>query len=149
MIGKIVPHIVIAIINIMVSLLVGVLIFKVSVEGSILLLLFLSLIFIISQLGIGLFISTISKTSLQSFMTIIFYTIPSWLLSGFIFSIEAMPFPAQMVTYFVPLKYYLIIIRGIILKGIGFSELWQESLALVVFGIASVALSIWRFRKKL
>jgi ABC-2 type transport system permease protein len=149
MIGKIIPHIIIGLVNIIISLFIAVLFFHVPIRGSILLLLLLTLIFIISQLGIGLFISTISRTTLQSFMTIIFYVIPSWLLSGFIFSIEAMPQPAQLVTYLVPLRYYLTIIRGITLKGIGFAELWQESLALGVFGLASIILSTWRFRKKL
>jgi len=101
-------------------------------------------------LGLGLFVSTISKTQQQAMMLAIFVVmLPMVYLSGFVFPIENMPKIIQIVTYLIPLKYFMVIIRGIILKGIGFSELWQDGLILLFMGIVILYISSLRFQKRL
>jgi ABC-2 type transport system permease protein len=103
----------------------------------------------LTTLGLGLFISTISRNQQQAMLTAAFFIIPQIILSGFIFPIENMPRPIQWLTYVVPLRYFLVIIRGLFLKAVGLSALWDETAALLVFGLAILSLSILRFRKKL
>ncbi|MEI6846351.1 MAG: ABC transporter permease [Candidatus Firestonebacteria bacterium] len=102
-----------------------------------------------STLGIGLFISTISRTQQQAMLTTFIFIFPAMIISGFIFPVSNMPQPVQYLTYFIPLRYFLTIIRGIVLKGNGFEILWPEILALVIFGAGIFYLSSLRFKKKL
>ncbi len=124
--------------------------FQIPIKGSIVFLFISALIFMLSTLGLGLFISTISRTQSQAMITSAFGVIlPMVFLSGFVFPIENMPVIIQYVTYLIPLRYFNDILRGIILKGIGFSSLWPETLALFIFGILILFLSSLRFSKKL
>jgi ABC-2 type transport system permease protein len=149
-IGKLIPFILIGFLDVTLVLLVAKFWFEVPLRGSIFLLYGLSGLFILTTLGLGLFVSTISKTQQQAMMTAqFFFFMPFMFLSGFTFPIENMPKIIQYFTYIIPLRYFITIIRGIFLKGVGFAELWQESLALFVFGVAILTLSVLRFRKRL
>jgi ABC-2 type transport system permease protein len=128
---------------------VGVFWFEVPIRGSILLLLGATTLYLLSSLGIGLFISTVSHTQQQAMMTMFFFFIPAILLSGFVFPIANMPPIVQYLTYSNPLRYYLVIIRGIFLKGSGFSVLWPQMLGLAVVGGIVFTVSSLRFRKRL
>ena len=113
-------------------------------------LLFAALLFVLSNLGIGLFISTVSKTQQQAMMASVFAVMmPMIYLSGFAFPIENMPRAVQYLTYLIPLKYFIIILRGIVLKGIGLSSLWRETLILFAMGVTLLFISANRFSKKL
>ena len=149
-IGKLVPFAILGVISVIVVLLAMTIIFNIQVRGSYVFLFVSSFIYILSTLGLGLFVSTISKTQQQAMMLAIFVVmLPMVYLSGFVFPIENMPKLIQIVTYLIPLKYFMIIIRGIILKGIGFSELWQDGLILLLMGLLILYLSSLRFKKRL
>ena len=149
MIGKIVPYIVLGYVQITVALLVGVIVFQVPIRGSLLELYLLTLFFITASLGIGLLISNIAKNQMQAFQMSFFVLLPSILLSGFMFPREAMPALIQYIGNLIPLTYYLTIIRGIVLKGIGFSYLLPQVTALLVFSLVLIFLSIVKFKKKI
>ena len=124
--------------------------FGIEVRGSRLFLLFAALLFVLSNLGLGLFVSTVSKTQNQAMMASVFaLMMPMIYLSGFAFPIENMPEVAQYITYLIPLRYFITILRGIVLKGIGFSSLWLETLILFGMGTALLILSSMRFSKKI
>ena len=110
----------------------------------------LSGVFLLTTLGLGLLVSTVSRTQQQAMMTSVFFImLPMIILSGFVFPIENMPAPIRAVTWFLPLRYYFTIIRGIFLKGAGPAVLWDEGLALLAYGLTMMGLSVARFRKKL
>jgi ABC-2 type transport system permease protein len=123
--------------------------FDVPIRGSVPLLLLLSLLFLANTLGIGMLISTISRTQQQAMMTMFFIIMPWILLSGFIFPIENMPRVIQYITYVIPLRYFLVIIRGIALKGAGLSILWPQVIPMIVLGGVILTFSIFRFNKHL
>ena len=123
--------------------------FEVPIRGSIPLLFGATALFLLSSLGCGLFISTISRTQQQALMSAFFFIFPAMLLSGFAFPIENMPEPAQWLTYLDPLRYFLIIIRGIFLKGVGFAVLWPQMAALLLLGTVILGFAVSRFRKTL
>ncbi len=148
MIGKIVPNILLGYTQITVALLVGSLIFHVPIRGSLLELYLLTLFFITASLGIGILISNMAKTQMQAFQMSFFVLLPSIMLSGFLFPREAMPVIIQYIGNLLPLTYYLVIIRGIVLKGIGVAYLVPQVLALLVFSILLIAVSTARFKKK-
>lgn len=148
--GKLFPFVIIGIIDIIMVITLSILWFNIVIKGSILLLFVLSIAFLLTTLGLGLFISTVSRTQQQAMMTaIFFFMMPMMFFSGFIFPIENMPKIIQYISYFLPLRYYFVIIRGIYLKGTGIMELWDETGALLLFGILIMALSITKFNKKL
>jgi ABC-2 type transport system permease protein len=123
--------------------------FEVPLRGSAWLLMGLSAVYLVSTLGIGLLVSTISETQQQSMMTTtFFFLMPMVYLSGFVFPIENMPAVIQPFTYLIPLRYYLVIVRGIFLKGVGLETLWPQALALLAWGLAVVGLAIVRLRKR-
>lgn len=148
-VGKLVPYIVIGYIDFLISFLFGTLWFGAPVNGSIPLLLFLGSIFVIVALSIGILISTIASTQLQAMQMSLLVLLPSILLSGFIFPREAMPFIVNLFGYTMPLTYFLTILRGIMLKGVGLDHLWSQSLVLMLLGILLLSISILRFRKTL
>lgn len=149
-IGKLLPFVVIGAIDVTLVLTVARFWFEVPMRGNVLLLYGLSGLFILTTLGLGLFVSTISRTQQQAMMTAQFFILlPSMYLSGFTFPIENMPHWIQMITYVLPLRYFFTIIRGIFLKGVGIAELWPQALALLVFGVTILTLSVLRFRKRL
>ncbi|MCX5776219.1 MAG: ABC transporter permease [Candidatus Firestonebacteria bacterium] len=147
--GKTLPFIIIGMIDVVLVIAGGIIVFNIPVLGSLWLLAVCSLIFIMSTLGIGLYISTISRTQQQAMLTTFIVIFPAMILSGFVFPVTNMPEPAQYITYFIPLRYYLTIIRGIVLKGNGLDILWPDILALAAFGLIIFTLSSLRFRKKL
>jgi ABC-2 type transport system permease protein len=149
MVGKILPYVLISFAQVSVALLVGTLWFQVPIAGSLLLLLVLSVVFLVGSLGIGLFVSTISKTQSQALQMSMLIVVPSFVLSGFVFPREAMPPALYYLGYLVPLTYFLKILRGIFLKGIGLEYLWFEVLLLAIFGLVVFGMSAKRFQKKL
>lgn len=148
--GKLIPFIIIGFVDVALVLGVAVNWFEIPLKGSIGLLFALCGLFLLTTLGLGLFVSTISRTQQQVLMTAQFFVFfPFIFLSGFTFPIENMPPLVQAITYLIPLRYFMAIIRGLFLKGVGMSELWDESLALLLFGMIILSLSVARFRKKL
>ena len=148
--GKLLPYAFIGIIDVILVLIVAIYWFQVPMRGSIPLLFGMCLIYLLSTLGLGLFVSTVSKTQQQAMMTAIFFFLtPMIYLSGFIFPIENMPQWIQALTYFVPLRYFLIIVRGIFLKGVGLEILWPQALALFAWGMSVLALATFRSSKRL
>jgi ABC-2 type transport system permease protein len=147
--GKLTPFFGIGLLDIALVVLVATLWFRIPMKGSPLLFAALSPLFLLTTLGLGLFTSTISRNQQQAMMTAVFSTMPMILLSGFVFPIANMPRIIQYVTYLIPLRYYLVIIRGLFLKGADFGDLWPSSLSLLIFGVAILALSVLRFHKKI
>jgi ABC-2 type transport system permease protein len=146
--GKTVPFALIAIFDVVLVTVIASLTFHIPIRGSLPLLLLSTTIYLLSVLGIGLFISTIAKTLQQAMMATFLFYMPAVLLSGFMFPIENMPLVFQYVTYANPLRYFLVIIRGIFLKGNGIVILWPQMLALFLLGLAVIALSSFRFSKR-
>ena len=148
--GKLLPYGVIGLIDVLIVLLVIVFWFEVPLRGSFWLLFAMSLIYLLTTLGLGLFISTISHTQQQAMMTsTFFFLIPMMYLSGFVFPIENMPDVIQPLTYLIPLRYFVVILRGIFLKGVGLETLWPQALALLVWGVAILTLAVMRSSKRL
>jgi ABC-2 type transport system permease protein len=149
-IGKLIPFIIIGFVDVIVVLAIAQFWFGVPMRGNVMLLFALSGLFILTTLGLGLFISTIAKSQQQAMLIAqFFFFFPFIYLSGFAFPIANMPIIIQYVSYLIPLRYFLEIVRGIFLKGAGATELWSQALALLVFGVAILTLSVLRFRKKL
>jgi ABC-2 type transport system permease protein len=147
--GKTLPYIGIGFVEMLLVLALSSFWFRVPIAGSVALLFALSLVFIFTSLGLGLFISTVSQTQQQAMMTTFFIMLPSILLSGFMFPIENMPQVIQWLTRAIPLRYFLVIVRGIFLKGNDFGVLWPQAAVLLVFGVVILGLSALRFRKRL
>jgi ABC-2 type transport system permease protein len=147
--GKLLFFVIIGFIEISIVLSAGSLIFNVPVKGSLLLLFGLSGIFLLTTLGLGMLISSVTSTQQQAMTAAFFIILPMILLSGFIYPIENMPEAIQYITYFIPLRYFLVIIRGIILKGVGIAHLWDEALLLFIIGIFFITAGILNFRKRL
>ena len=148
--GKLLPYGAIGILDVVLVTTVAVTWFEIPLLGSPVLLFATSCIYLLTTLGLGLFISTISDTQQQAMMTATFFFLtPMLYLSGFIFPIENMPAVIQPVTYLIPLRYFIIIVRGIFLKGLGVAVLWPQILALLAWGLAIVGLAVARSRKTL
>lgn len=150
MIGKIIPYVLIAFADVLLVLIVGRWLFHVPLRGSVALLVVHSGVFLLSSLGIGLLISVTARTQLVAFIAAMLGTmLPSVLLSGFMFPISAMPRALQLLTYLIPARYFIIILRGIFLKGVGPEVLWKHALPLAIFGVVAVAISAVKFQKRL
>lgn len=150
MIGKIVPYVIIAFIDLAIVVSAGYVVFHVPIKGSLIQLAIFSLFYLVSSLGTGIFVSTIADTMQAAMLAAIFISLlPSVLLSGFIFPIENMPVVIQVITYFFPGRYFVTAIRGIYLKGVGIGVLWPEALLLLCFSTGIVWLSASRFQEKL
>lgn len=148
--GKLIPFLLVGLLDFTFVLSVMVFWFGIEVRGSVLLLYFTGFLFTLSNLGLGLFISTISKTQQQAMILSVFgIIVPMIYLSGFVFPIENMPKIIQTITFLIPLRYFLVILRGIVLKGIGIFELLDQILILSAYGVAFFLLSLIRFRKTL
>lgn len=147
--GKLLPFFIIGTVDVFLIFAVTRFWFKLPLRGSFLLLLGLSFVYMLSTLGIGLFISTITRTPQQAMLTSFFFMIPMMMLSGFVFPIENMPRFFQGLTYVIPLRYYLVILRGIFLKGVGLAALYDEALWLLGLAVAINLLSVSRFRRRL
>lgn len=145
--GKTVPFALIGFADVILITVIGVFWFEVPIRGNLFLLFFATALYIMTTLGIGLFISTVSQTQQQAMMSTFFFYFPAVLLSGFMFPIANMPRAIQWLTYLNPLRYFLEIIRGIFLKGIGTEILWPQMLALMVMGILTLWFASRRFQK--
>jgi ABC-2 type transport system permease protein len=145
--GKCAPFAAIGFLNVCMVSIVGLYWFEIPLRGSFPLLLLGTACFLLSTLGIGLFISTVSATQQQAMMTTFFFFFPAMLFSGFIFPIANMPTVIQWLSLLDPLRYFLIIIRGVFLKGIGLDVLWPQLAALVALGLAVMSFAVMRFHK--
>ena len=147
-VGKLLPYALVGLIDVVLVLSVAILWFHIPMRGSYLLLGGTTLIYLITTLGLGLFVSTVSSTQQQAMMTAtFFFLIPMMLLSGFVFPIENMPKPVQPFTLLIPLRYFLVILRSIFLKGVGLDVLWPQVAALTGWGVAILMLAIARSSK--
>jgi ABC-2 type transport system permease protein len=147
--GKLLPYALVGFVDVLLVIAVAVLWFAVPLRGSVLLLLAASLVYLLCTLGLGLFVSTISSTQQQAMMTATFFIlVPMLYLSGFIFPVENMPQAIQYVTTLIPLRYFLVIVRGIFLKGVGLSILWPQFAAMGAWGVAILALAAVRSHKR-
>jgi ABC-2 type transport system permease protein len=148
--GKMLPYAFIGLIDVLLVVVVAVFWFEVPLRGSFPLLLLMCLVYLLTTLGLGLFVSTISATQQQAMMTAsFFFLIPMVFLSGFVFPIENMPEIVQKVTYLIPLRYFLVILRDIFLKGVGLETFWREALALTAWGVGILTLATLRSSKRL
>ena len=147
MLGKLVPFMLVGYVQMSVVLGLGKLVFRVPTEGSLVLLYVLAIPFIFASLGVGLLISTVARSQAQAMQLSFFFMLPNILLSGYIFPRVAMPEPAQWVGLALPLTYFLKVLRGILLKGVSFSDVWQPTLSLIVIATLLLAISVRRFRK--
>ncbi len=147
--GKTVPFALISFVDLALVALVGVYWFEIPVRGSFGLLVFSMSVYLVSTLGIGLLVSTVSETQQQAMMSTFFFFMPAVLLSGFMFPIANMPVVVQWLTYLNPMRYVMVILRGIFLKGVGLNILWPQVTALAVMGAVTLALASKRFRKTL
>ncbi|WP_418790014.1 ABC transporter permease [Phosphitispora sp. TUW77] len=148
-IGKLIPYIAIGFVDVLIILGFGMFWFNVPVKGSIIQLLIFSLVFLMGALGLGLFVSTVAKTQLQAMQIGFAIILPSVLLSGFMFPRESMPQIIQVIGYALPVTYFMQVLRGIILKGVGFTFLWKDIIILTAFAIFILGLSIIRLNKRL
>jgi ABC-2 type transport system permease protein len=148
--GKLGPYVIVALLDASSVVVFSVLVFGIPFRGSAALLLLLSVVFVYASLSLGVLISSRATTQRAALMGAVMATLlPSILLSGFIFPIGSMPRALQIITYVVPARYYLRIIRGIMLKGVGFLHLWHDALALFLFGTVLLLISVGRFRTRL
>ncbi len=149
-IGKVFPYIFLSIINAVVIVLLSIFIFKMPVEGSLFLLGFESVLFIINALSLGILISTISETQQTAMMiSLMGLMLPVILLSGFIFPITSMPLPLQVISNIIPAKWFIIILKGIMLKGVGITLVWKETLILIGMTVFFIVLSIKKYKIRL
>ena len=148
-IGKLLPFAVIAVIDVVFITLIGVMWFGIPMRGSLLLLLGATLIYLTVSLSVGLLISTLSSTQQEAMLSTFLFFFPANLLSGFIFPIANMPQIVQLITYLNPLRYYITILRGLFLKGVGVEILWPQMLVLLIMGIIVLSISSLRFHKTL
>lgn len=149
MLGKTLPFAALGLAQVAAITTVALLVFRIPFRGSPLLLFGCAALFLMTSLGAGLFLSTVSQTQQQAMMMNFFFSMPAFMLSGFAFPIQNMPVAVQWLTYLNPLRYFMDILRGIFLKGVGVTVLWPQMAALAVYGVTVLSLSALRFRKKL
>jgi ABC-2 type transport system permease protein len=147
--GKTIPFVLVGFIDVILILILAKIIYRIPINGSLLLFFFTSLIFLFTSLGIGLFAASVSKTQAQVSLTIFPLMMPANLLSGLFFPIASIPLSLRWISYINPLTYYLIIVRGILLKGVGFFTLYKEIGFLALFGVFFFGFAAMRFRKKM
>jgi len=147
--GKLLPYAILAFIETFEILIIGHFWFGVPIRGSLWLIILTSGLFLMSSLGIGLFASTIANTQQEAMLTVMMYNLPSIFLSGFFFPLQAMPKVLQWISYAIPLRYYLVTIRALMLKGVGIEAIQREVIALAIFGIVIMTAAALRFRKRL
>jgi ABC-2 type transport system permease protein len=149
LVGKITPYLITATLQITVIFLVGTLWFQVPFRGSIAVIFVASILFAFTSVGQGLIISTLSRTRYQAQQAVLFVVFPSFLLSGFVFPLESMPRPVYLLTYLIPMRYFLVVLRSNFLKGSGFVALAPQLFAMAAFSVAIFGFALFRFRKKI
>jgi ABC-2 type transport system permease protein len=148
--GKLLPYGLIGMVDVFLVIAVAVLWFEIPLRGSALLLIAMCGVYLLATLSLGLLVSTMSQTQQQAMLTTVFlFLMPMIYLSGFIFPIENMPYVIQLVTYLIPLRYFLVIVRGIFLKGVGVEVLWPQAAALGAWGVVVLSLAVMRSRKRM
>jgi ABC-2 type transport system permease protein len=147
--GKTIPFAMIGMVDVILVVLIGVFWFEVPIHGSLPLLLLATALYLMTTLGVGLLISTVSETQQQAMMTTFFFFFPAMLLSGFAFPIANMPEVVQWMTVVNPMRYFLVIVRAIFLKGVGMEVLWVQMLPLLAMGVGTLWLAVRRFHKTL
>lgn len=147
--GKLLPYAILGFVETFEILFLGHFWFGVPIRGSLWLIVITSGVFLMSSLGIGLFASTIANTQQEAMLTVMMYNLPSIFLSGFFFPLEAMPKVLQWISYAIPLRYYLVVIRSLMLKGVGLEAIQREVIALTIFGVVIMTAAALRFRKRL
>jgi ABC-2 type transport system permease protein len=148
--GKLLPYLGIGLVDVVLSSVLGVVLFGVPFRGSVALLMMLSFLFLVGALGLGMFISAIARSQLLATQAAMLATfLPAFLLSGFMFSIETMPPVLQAVTHLVPARYFLVVTRGIFLKGVGIEVLMVQGLLMIAFAAVGLTLAIATFKKEL
>ena len=149
-IGKVFPYIFLSIINAIVILVLGYFVFKMPINGSIFLLAFESILFIISALSLGILISTVSNSQQTAMMlSLMGLMLPVIILSGFIFPINSMPLPMQVISNIIPAKWFIVIVKAIMLKGVGIQYIWKETLVLIGMTVFFITLSIKKYKIRL
>ncbi len=148
-VGKLMPYVLLGLFNTLEVLALGSLLFEVPIRGSLALIILVSGLFVISGLGIGLFVSAIANTQQEAMLTVFMTLLPSIFLSGFFFPLQAMPQVLQWVSYAIPLRYYLVVIRSLLIKGVDLQAIQSDVIALVLFGVGIMTLAALRFRKRL
>jgi len=149
MVGKMLPYVLLAFMNTLEVLALGSWLFNVPIRGELGMILLLSGLFLLSGLGIGLLASTIANTQQEAMLIVWMTLLPSIFLSGFLFPLQSIPKVLQLISYVIPLRYYLVIIRSLLIKGVEASALQDEILALALFGLGIMSLAAIRFRKRL
>ena len=148
--GKVLPYVLLAFVNAVSILLISYFVLEMPVRGSLVLLLAESLLFIVMALSLGIFISTVSKSQQMAMMLSMFaLMLPTILLSGFIFPIENMPWPLQLLSYIMPPRWFIIIVKSIMVKGLGFQYIWKETLIIAGMALFFIALSVKKFKVRL
>jgi len=148
-VGKVMPYVILGFFDLFEVLLIGHYWFGVPVRSNLFLVVATAGLLLLSSLGIGLFASTIANTQQEALLTVFVTILPGVFISGFLFPLEAMPRFLQIVSYAIPLRYYLVIVRSLLLKGVGFAALQTEIISLAVFGLVIMTLASLRFRKRL
>jgi len=148
-VGKLIPYVGIALFNLAEILVLGVVFFGVPIRGSVPLLVATAFLFLLTTLGLGIFISTIARSQQEAMLITFLFNLPGIFLSGLFFPIEAMPPPLQFLSFFIPLRYMLVILRGIVLKGVGLEPIFSPVVALAFFGTLILMAASLRFRKSL
>ena len=147
MLGKVIPFVLVGYVQMTIVLILGSLLFRVPVRGSLVTLYALTLLFVFASLGLGLFVSTVARTQAQAMQLSFMLLLPNILLSGFMFPREAMPKVMQVLSSALPLTYYLRVLRGVLLKGVGLQHLWLEGAVLALFATVILGMSVFRFSK--
>jgi ABC-2 type transport system permease protein len=146
--GKMIPYVLISLVAAALVLTAGYFLFDVAIKGSLILLFFTTLLFIVAALSIGLYVSAVSETQMVAFqLAALLATLPTMMFSGFMFPIRSMPWWLQVISNITPAKYYLVILRGIILKGVGLASWWPQVVYLTLFTLIMLVLSVRRFKK--
>jgi ABC-2 type transport system permease protein len=147
--GKTLPFVLVGLWDMLLVVSAALLLFRIPFAGNFGLLVVCTLLFLLTSLGAGLFISTVSRTQQQAMMATTLFFQPFFMLSGFSFPIRNMPLSMQVLTYINPVRYFMEIVRGIFLQGTGISTLWPQMVALAIFGVTILWLSVLRFHKQL
>ena len=149
LVGKLLPYVLIAFFELLEILVLGAVVFNMPINGSVPLLLALAGLFLVTTLGIGLLISTFAKTQFEAMLLAVFSSLPMMFLGGFFFPLAAMPPFLQLISYLIPLRYFLVIVRAILIKGVGLAAVTHEVIALAIFGVLVMGVAVRRFRKRL
>jgi ABC-2 type transport system permease protein len=149
-VGKLLPYLGIGLIDVTAAILIGMLVFQVPFRGDAALLFLMATLFLVGSLGLGIFVSAAFRSQLLATQTALLATfLPSLLLSGLIFDLASMPLTLRLISYLVPARYFIVVLRGLFLKGVGLSVLWIQGAAMVLFAIVGITLAVRSFRKEI